>query len=207
MRDRARRALGAALIVAGVNEAEGMYTVPVRITHGGRHRDIALQGMPSDARPARIRTGPLILCVAALRPYKGVDVLIDAMARLRAEGIDVRCEIIGEGPLRPVLERRGGRPRLPGPRRPVGGPPPGGGRERPSRAPPLLPPGRDLCAAFPAPQRPPPAAQGPPRRRGTGRRRGPLPARRRKLRRRCRTATASQLRPATCSNKGRDAGS
>lgn len=57
-------------------------------------------------RPARIRTGPLILCVAALRPYKGVDVLIEAMARLRAEGIDVRCDIIGEGPLRAALERR-----------------------------------------------------------------------------------------------------
>jgi putative ABC transport system permease protein len=50
-------ALNEVKTIPGVNEAEGMYTVPVRISHGGRHRDIPLQGMLPDARLRRIVTG------------------------------------------------------------------------------------------------------------------------------------------------------
>jgi putative ABC transport system permease protein len=50
-------ALNEVKTIPGVNEAEGMYTVPVRISHGGRHRDIPLQGMVPDARLRRIVTG------------------------------------------------------------------------------------------------------------------------------------------------------
>lgn len=49
---------------------------------------------------------PLLLCVAQLRPKKGLADLIDACARLVGRGYDVRCRIIGEGPLRPELETR-----------------------------------------------------------------------------------------------------
>jgi glycosyltransferase involved in cell wall biosynthesis len=43
-------------------------------------------------------TPPLILSVGRLRAKKGFDTLIDACARLAAEGLDFRCEIVGYGP-------------------------------------------------------------------------------------------------------------
>ena len=49
-------------------------------------------------RPARI------LCIASLRPYKGVCYLIGAVRQLRAEGAEVECDVIGEGDLRKELE-------------------------------------------------------------------------------------------------------
>ena len=51
------------------------------------------------AEIAREFPGPRVLFVGRLVPYKGVDVLIDAMASLEAT-----CLIVGDGPLRPSLE-------------------------------------------------------------------------------------------------------
>jgi glycosyltransferase involved in cell wall biosynthesis/aminoglycoside phosphotransferase (APT) family kinase protein len=48
---------------------------------------------------------PLILCIAALKPYKGLSILIEACRVLRGDGIAFDCEIIGEGPLRGTLAR------------------------------------------------------------------------------------------------------
>jgi rhamnosyl/mannosyltransferase len=45
--------------------------------------------------------GPRMLFVGRLVPYKGVDVLIDAMPNIKAT-----CVIVGDGPLRPTLEAR-----------------------------------------------------------------------------------------------------
>jgi glycosyltransferase involved in cell wall biosynthesis len=50
---------------------------------------------------ARECPGPRVLFVGRLVPYKGVDVLIDAMATVGAT-----CLIVGEGPLRASLESR-----------------------------------------------------------------------------------------------------
>jgi glycosyltransferase involved in cell wall biosynthesis/Ser/Thr protein kinase RdoA (MazF antagonist) len=47
---------------------------------------------------------PRLLCVAALKPYKGLSVLVEACRRLRNEGTALRCDIVGEGPERRVLE-------------------------------------------------------------------------------------------------------
>ena len=47
---------------------------------------------------------PLLVTVAALRPYKGLPVLLRACARLRERGGRFRCEIVGEGPMREELE-------------------------------------------------------------------------------------------------------
>jgi glycosyltransferase involved in cell wall biosynthesis/aminoglycoside phosphotransferase (APT) family kinase protein len=47
---------------------------------------------------------PNILCVAALKPYKGLPVLVEACRRLRNEGIPFHCDIVGEGPGRRSLE-------------------------------------------------------------------------------------------------------
>jgi colanic acid/amylovoran biosynthesis glycosyltransferase len=51
--------------------------------------------------------GPFTLvCVASLEEVKGHRFLIDACSVLRERGIDVRCELIGEGPLRPAVRRQ-----------------------------------------------------------------------------------------------------
>ena len=49
---------------------------------------------------------PTILCVASLRPYKGHAVLLEAFRLLREREVPFRCELVGDGPLRPELERR-----------------------------------------------------------------------------------------------------
>lgn len=49
---------------------------------------------------------PLILSVSRLVKKKGLDTLLDACAVLAARGVDFRCEVIGEGPIRAKLERR-----------------------------------------------------------------------------------------------------
>jgi glycosyltransferase involved in cell wall biosynthesis len=48
---------------------------------------------------------PLILCVAAHRPYKGLPILIEACRLLRDQGVRFRCEVVGHGPMRATLER------------------------------------------------------------------------------------------------------
>jgi colanic acid/amylovoran biosynthesis glycosyltransferase len=43
---------------------------------------------------------PRVLCIGALKPYKGIPVLVEACDRLTREGVDFHCEIIGDGPMR-----------------------------------------------------------------------------------------------------------
>ena len=52
---------------------------------------------------------PLVLCVAALKPYKGIPVLLAACERLLAGGVELRCAVVGSGPLRAELEAEVGR--------------------------------------------------------------------------------------------------
>ncbi len=47
---------------------------------------------------------PQLLCVASLQPYKGIAVLIEACRRLTQAGFKFKCDIVGEGWLRPSLE-------------------------------------------------------------------------------------------------------
>ena len=49
--------------------------------------------------------GPLVLAVGRLDRQKGFDVLLRAVATVRAGGVPVRLLILGEGPERPALER------------------------------------------------------------------------------------------------------
>lgn len=49
---------------------------------------------------------PVIGCVAALTPEKGVDVLIEAAARVHAVAPAVRWRVFGDGPQRPALAKR-----------------------------------------------------------------------------------------------------
>lgn len=75
----------------------------IRVVHvgipAGRYADAA-SGRGRDDGP------PTILSVASLRPYKGVRVLVEACRHLRDAGLDFRCEIVGDGPLRREVEER-----------------------------------------------------------------------------------------------------
>lgn len=48
--------------------------------------------------------GPDLVCVGRLLSHKRIDLLIDAVARLRDEGLSVTCRVIGNGPERERLE-------------------------------------------------------------------------------------------------------
>jgi glycosyltransferase involved in cell wall biosynthesis len=52
------------------------------------------------------RESGLVVSVGSLIEKKGHDVLIAACARLRAEGVDLRCEIVGAGELRDDLQHQ-----------------------------------------------------------------------------------------------------
>jgi glycosyltransferase involved in cell wall biosynthesis len=55
--------------------------------------------------PSMRAPGPwMIVCVASLQPQKGQTYLIEACRRLVAEGIELRCVLVGDGETRPVLE-------------------------------------------------------------------------------------------------------
>lgn len=47
---------------------------------------------------------PTILYVGRLKRYKGLDVLVDAVARVRGTGVDARLVVVGRGDDRPRLE-------------------------------------------------------------------------------------------------------
>lgn len=49
---------------------------------------------------------PRLVCIARLHEQKGLPILIDAAAQLVDRGIKFHLQIIGDGPLRSVLERR-----------------------------------------------------------------------------------------------------
>lgn len=58
---------------------------------------------PANRRPD---PRPSVLAVGRLVPKKGFRDLIDAVGILARRGMDLRCEILGDGVLRPVLESR-----------------------------------------------------------------------------------------------------
>jgi glycosyltransferase involved in cell wall biosynthesis len=67
---------------------------------------------PGDKREARRRLGiaadaKALLWVGRMVPVKGLDVLIDACARLRQQGRGCHLYLVGEGPRKPVLEGAG----------------------------------------------------------------------------------------------------
>lgn len=76
---------------------------PVRVIHVGIDPEAYRRLPPPPAPPAGT---PKVLCVASLRPYKGHAALLDACRLLAEGGTAFRCELVGEGPLRPELERR-----------------------------------------------------------------------------------------------------
>ena len=68
--------------------------------------DVIHVGVDPDAHACAppVDGAPRLLCVAALKPYKGLPVLVEACRRLRNDGVSFHCEIVGEGPERRALE-------------------------------------------------------------------------------------------------------
>jgi colanic acid/amylovoran biosynthesis glycosyltransferase len=60
-------------------------------------------GVPLAAPVGPTAGGP-VLCVARLVPKKGIDLLIDAVAKLAPSRPEIRLEIVGDGPLRRAFE-------------------------------------------------------------------------------------------------------
>jgi glycosyltransferase involved in cell wall biosynthesis len=82
-----------------------------------RHVTVVYDGIdaskfhPGELADARRRVNiaegdPVILFVGNLLPVKGVDVLIDACARVAQHGQRFRCFLVGQGPLRESLRQR-----------------------------------------------------------------------------------------------------
>lgn len=75
----------------------------------GLYGAIAAAAPAAGAGPIRAQCEPepmlRLISVAALRDYKGLPVLLEACRRLIDDGVRLRCDVVGEGPMRPHLER------------------------------------------------------------------------------------------------------
>ena len=71
------------------------------VVRGGVDADVWTRRLPR-APGERVE----ILNVGRLAPVKGQSLLIDAVARLRDDGVAVRCRIVGDGPERAALAQR-----------------------------------------------------------------------------------------------------
>jgi glycosyltransferase involved in cell wall biosynthesis len=80
----------------------------VRLIYNGVDATVFRPGPKGEARGRLGITGttPLLVFVGNLFPVKGIDVLVAALARLHADGGLARLTVIGQGPLRPALERQ-----------------------------------------------------------------------------------------------------
>lgn len=74
--------------------------------HNAVRPDTVLYGWPSGPEPPSRPAGSVrrLLAVGRLEAQKGYDVLIEAVAQLRASGADVRLDIAGEGRQRALLQ-------------------------------------------------------------------------------------------------------
>ena len=69
--------------------------------------DLALAQSGAAAPDTAPPGGPLTVgTVGTLNGYEGIDVLVDAVARLRRGGHDVHLRVVGDGPERAALEKR-----------------------------------------------------------------------------------------------------
>ncbi len=71
------------------------------------HVEVARLGVRIPPPPSAADPG-LVVAVGSLIEKKGHAVLLSAVALLAERGVDVRCEIVGEGPERAALERLAG---------------------------------------------------------------------------------------------------
>lgn len=103
----AHRALSTADVVACVSRPVAAWAAE----HGARDPLVAPNGVNTDRiRPALARRPvgavPVIGFVGTLKPWHGVDVLVDAMADLARRGRRARLLVVGDGPERAALQER-----------------------------------------------------------------------------------------------------
>lgn len=101
------RALTRADVVACVSEPVAVWAR----TRGARHPLTAPNGVNTDRiHPPVTRRAdgavPTVGFVGTLKPWHGVDVLVDAMAELARRGRPARLLVVGDGPERAALEQR-----------------------------------------------------------------------------------------------------
>jgi glycosyltransferase involved in cell wall biosynthesis len=80
------------------------------VNYSGIDPDVFRPGSKAEARaPLGLTVGdPHVLFVGNLVPVKAVDMLLRASAALVGSGFPVRVTVVGQGPLRPALERLAG---------------------------------------------------------------------------------------------------
>jgi glycosyltransferase involved in cell wall biosynthesis len=93
--------------LAGEVMALGIDPAKVSVVYNGIDRSLFF---PADSDAARERLGvgseePLILSVGNLAAVKGPDILIEACDRLARRGVRFGCWLIGQGAMKPSLER------------------------------------------------------------------------------------------------------
>lgn len=67
------------------------------------HCGVDMERSPWHAEP---RQPLMMLAVGRLDPVKGFGTLVDALALLKARGVDVQCRLVGSGPLEQELKQR-----------------------------------------------------------------------------------------------------
>jgi glycosyltransferase involved in cell wall biosynthesis len=87
----------------GLRAAAGCAPERVRVGHLGVDVE---RFRPAPVSRRQRAEPPEVVCVARLGPTKGIEVLIDAAARVAADGTPFRLRIVGDGPLRRALMER-----------------------------------------------------------------------------------------------------
>jgi glycosyltransferase involved in cell wall biosynthesis len=92
--------------LADAVEALGIPSKKIHVVYQGVDEALFSPGSMTDARRrlAIPETGRVLVSIGRLVPVKGIDVLLQAMSRLRGQEPDVRLYLIGEGPERRHLE-------------------------------------------------------------------------------------------------------
>jgi glycosyltransferase involved in cell wall biosynthesis len=91
-----------ARLVAGGVPTSMIRLIPSAVDPGALYPQ---QGRAAIRAEAGLASGELLLVVAALVHRKGIDVLLDALARLAGDGLHPALWIAGRGPAQPALER------------------------------------------------------------------------------------------------------
>ena len=104
IRPLARAVLARAALVTAVST----YLARQAARWAGYTREILVQPMPVDIAPVPARAGGGIVTVGRLTRQKRTDLALEAVGRLRQQGVIVPLTVIGDGPERGVLERKAG---------------------------------------------------------------------------------------------------
>jgi glycosyltransferase involved in cell wall biosynthesis len=81
-------------------ESRGFHSKRIHVSYPGIDHDVFRPGDPRDAFEH-----PTAVYLGRLRRYKGIDIVLRALARLRDEGLVVRMLVVGQGDDRDRLER------------------------------------------------------------------------------------------------------